>query len=941
MRNPIFLTGTLLALSASLAAQTDVVLPSAFATQMGSTANRIPHARHLTKYQQVFLGSEILGGAGMLMTSLSLREDEQFVGSAGTYDYTIRVGPTQLDHTSLTSNFAGNFSGPATTVFSGSFNLPASAGAGGVNSWLMTIPFTTNYLHQSGDNLLVEWTNSSAASNSSFLDFCLNDPGCTTASCYAFDPNATTATSLYTDRGLIMRFSGSPLATAGADPWSEDFDSYAANQVLDNVGGWFGWDNIPANAGVVNPNRSRSAPHSIHLGAATDAVHPGLGITAGKWRISGWQFIPSGGLSGGDAFFIVNNNYNHGGPYNWTTQLRCDAASGTVVDDLRPHTARPVAFDRWVEYRLDVDLDANTCSSYYDGALLSVGTWTGPWFGTPGPVAIEAIDLFNSGGVCDWDDVAVEWRGDGFDTYPANAVLDDVAGWFGWDNVSAAAGRVDATRARTGAHSLLVGGTTDAVHPGIGIGSGQWVFTAWQYIPTGGLAGGDVQLIMNNVYSHGGPYHWTGELWCRGSTGQVSDQWRTSTPQPIVFDQWVEFRLEIDLDANLVKNYYNGGLVSQGPYAVRGGPAVIETVDLWSTGGTCNWDDFCFREVTVPPCYETRIGTALGAGDDTVHAVPLGFSFPFPGGSTTDISICSNGFLWLDGVTTDSDYSPSAAEFLGSATGAPRIAACWRDFNPADPLSDDVYFNVFPDRAVITWNRLVRYQGTTPMTVQCQLLADGSAYVYYGAGFDPTTGQTWTAFTLTGIKAGVGAVADPGSTDYSATLPIQTGTTVYEYFNDPTLFDLQARCVHLVPNPLGGYDAAFRLDCGATTASYGLGCPAASPLALTTSGPPILGSSFTWDVSNMPSGSLVAIMLLGFGNSDLNLDFLGWTGCTSYTTLDVWAGMLFTPPTASLPFTVPVTPTILGLSIYSQSLVILSPTAAVTSNGLRLEFGKN
>lgn len=111
---------------------------------------------------------------------------------------------------------------------------------------------------------------------------------------------------------------------------------------------------------------------------------------------------------------------------------------------------------------------------------------------------------------------------------------------------------------------------------------------------------------------------------------------------------------------------------------------------------------------------------------------------------------------------------PALGVSLGASTATPRIAAAWRDFNPADPLSDDVYFNAFPDRVVITGHDLVRYQGTTPMTVQCQLLADGSVYVFYGADFDPTTGQPWTAFTLTGVKAGVGLVADPGSTDYSA-----------------------------------------------------------------------------------------------------------------------------------------------------------------------------
>ena len=39
----------------------DVVLPAAYATKMGQTANTFPHARAGMRYQQVFLGSEIGG----------------------------------------------------------------------------------------------------------------------------------------------------------------------------------------------------------------------------------------------------------------------------------------------------------------------------------------------------------------------------------------------------------------------------------------------------------------------------------------------------------------------------------------------------------------------------------------------------------------------------------------------------------------------------------------------------------------------------------------------------------------------------------------------------------------------------------------------------------------------------------------------------------------
>ena len=44
----------------------------------------------------------------------------------------------------------------------------------------------------------------------------------------------------------------------------------------------------------------------------------------------------------------------------------------------------------------------------------------------------------------------------------------------------------------------------------------------------------------------------------------------------------------------------------------------------------------------------TPTSANLGLGDDTVSApLPLGFAFPYPGGTTTDVQMSSNGFVRL------------------------------------------------------------------------------------------------------------------------------------------------------------------------------------------------------------------------------------------------------------------------------------------------------
>ena len=428
----------------------------------------------------------------------------------------------------------------------------------------------------------------------------------------------------------LKLFAGALLALTApaAAQWSDNFDSYASNTLLSNVGGWFGWDNTPAAAGTADSAFARSAPNSLRCGVGADAVHPSLGITSGKWRMTSWQYIPTGGLTGGPVYFILNNSYAHGGPYSWSTEIQCTPA-GSVVDDLRPHTPLPVVFDQWVEYRLEIDLVANTLTSFYNGCQLSSGVYNIQG----GAIAVENIDLFSNGGTCYWDDIILEqpWS-DNFDSYATNTSLSNVGGWFGWDNAPAAAGTAVSTFALSAPNSMLCGPGADAVHPSFGRTSGQWTMTAWQYVPTGGLSAGPVYFILNNVYNHGGPYTWTTQLQCT-TAGMVTDDLRTSTPQPVAFDQWAEFRLVIDLGANTVSNYYNGALISTGVYATAG-PVALDNVDLYSAGGTCYWDNIAIER--TPPALAVAYGTGCAG---TAGLVPVIGATGLPVSGSTSFAV--------------------------------------------------------------------------------------------------------------------------------------------------------------------------------------------------------------------------------------------------------------------------------------------------------------
>jgi hypothetical protein len=206
------------------------------------------------------------------------------------------------------------------------------------------------------------------------------------------------------------------LTVPAAAQWPGDnFDSYANGTLLQNVGGWKGWDNVAAAAGTVDNSQSRSAPNSIRIDAGvTDAIHPLIGAVCGKWTVIVWQRIPTGGLAGGPVYLILNNIYNDGGPYDFTTQLKC---SGTTIVDDFPRTKAPVplVFDQWVQIRLEIDLNANTITSFYNNTQISTGTYA-----FSGPVSIENIDLFSFGGACHYDDIMLVPGGavNEFDVFP-------------------------------------------------------------------------------------------------------------------------------------------------------------------------------------------------------------------------------------------------------------------------------------------------------------------------------------------------------------------------------------------------------------------------------------------------------------------------------------------------------------------------------------------
>lgn len=176
------------------------------------------------------------------------------------------------------------------------------------------------------------------------------------------------------------------LSSVASAVFTEDFDGYATGSQLHGQGGWKGWDNDPTWSAPTSALHSVSPNNSAEIGGWSDLVHE-FNVAGGVWQLSIMQFIPDG--STGQNYFILLNEYNDGGPYDWSVQLNFDLTAGLVISDF---ALLPINYDQWVELKFDIDLNANTVYEYYGGDLLSSHQWDDDASNT-----IGAIDLYSEG----------------------------------------------------------------------------------------------------------------------------------------------------------------------------------------------------------------------------------------------------------------------------------------------------------------------------------------------------------------------------------------------------------------------------------------------------------------------------------------------------------------------------------------------------------------
>jgi hypothetical protein len=290
------------------------------------------------------------------------------------------------------------------------------------------------------------------------------------------------------------------------------------------------------------------------------------------------------------------------------------------------------------------------------------------------------------------------------------------------------------------------------------------------------------------------------------------------------------------------------------------------------------------RAGALLPVGATAAPVVLPLTDDAEITVPFTVG-AFPGWS--GVTVCSNGSI-ARATGNGVGFTPSAPALLA----APQDAFwSWHDFDPGAAGSGPVVLEESAALTVVTWNGVHDHLHAVPNTLQFQLAANGVVTLAWGAmsglGNDHVVG--WSPG---------GASADPGPRDWSA---------------------LGAGAVVLTPQDV----------------------PA---LALAAVSRPVLGTTWSLALANVPPTAVLGVDVFGYGDPLIDdLATLGAPGCGLRATLD--AVLAWTPTSATHGYGLPLPNNLalLGVHVHTTSAVFQVPPVnafgAITANGIDGRIG--
>jgi hypothetical protein len=251
---------------------------------------------------------------------------------------------------------------------------------------------------------------------------------------------------------------------------------------------------------------------------------------------------------------------------------------------------------------------------------------------------------------------AVVWEDD-FDSYTNGQSLHGVGGWTGWDNQSSATAYVTDLYNNSPPNSVDIYDISDLVYQFSDLTSGTWTLSCNMFIPSATFSG-ETWFIMLTHYEVG-LQNWGLQIGFDSISNKL-----TSDPDnaqlDMIYDEWVEIRVEVNLEDDVQKVYYGGDLLVEKSWTEGvsgGGDKCVAALDLWGNNAeSVYYDDFVMEgEAAADP--EIVIGEVTGGIGVTAEIKNIGE------GDAQDVewSIALDGGLIILGKTAEGTIPSLAA----------------------------------------------------------------------------------------------------------------------------------------------------------------------------------------------------------------------------------------------------------------------------------------
>jgi len=440
--------------------------------------------------------------------------------------------------------------------------------------------------------------------------------------------------------------------------YEDNFDSYTTGEqlVLENSTNWTTWSNSPGSAEdpVISDDYSNTNPNSVKITGTNDAVLMLEDKTDGKYNVKFKMYIPDGNL----GYFNMLQDFA-GASSTWGIQVYFDLGGLGLVDgDGAGAASFTFGYDEWIDLRVFVDLEEDWCEFYVNNVLVHEYIWSHGTFGT-GMLKLDGVNFYawNEGGnpLYYIDNVVFEMvtetmLTEDFESYTAGQQLVQQAVgqgkdyWTTWSNLpgSAEDPMVSADQSVSGANSVVIAGTNDAV---LLLGdqvSGAYAIEFKVFIPTGFLGYFNILQAFAGASSEWGMQTYFDV----GGLGLVDAGGAGAGAFTFAYDTWIPVKCDIDLNNDFAELFINGTSVvtwvwSTGAFG-SGNLLQLAAINLyaWNENGTpkAYFDDFSLTQ-TAPP-----------GGDPIIGVTPAELNEELQAGqtSTQQLTISNTGVADLD-----------------------------------------------------------------------------------------------------------------------------------------------------------------------------------------------------------------------------------------------------------------------------------------------------